>query len=274
MNPLITVFGDELPSYAVLAVIGLSVTSVVTALLLADRGLLRAYYPCFLSAVPGIPLGGKLFGTVSILLSDAYHGISSSIISTFTKSGIVFFGGLFGYISLIALACRIRRISFVSVSDVVALGIPLFHSFGRVGCLLAGCCYGTELSSLPLGIIGPVGQHRVPTQAIEAAFELILFSVLLRWYVVGQRQALDSSGGSLLTKYLALYSSFRFLLEFLRGDVVRGVYFGLSFSQYVSLGILVFIVIRWSLSRMPRASRRFLSFIGVCHQLLHGRSVH
>ena len=43
--------------------------------------------------------------------------------------------------------------------------------------------------------------------------------------------------------YLTLYAIERFLLEFLRGDLERGVYIGISTSQWISLIIIVGCII-------------------------------
>lgn len=114
--------------------------------------------------------------------------------------------------------------------------IPLFHCFGRIGCFLAGCCYGKVLSS-PVVFAGILEFRRIPVQLFEALFEIVLFAVLL---LVGRKKM----GSHLLGVYLTTYAVFRFINEFFRGDEVRGSYFGCSTAQWISMGILLYYVLK------------------------------
>ena len=88
--------------------------------------------------------------------------------------------------------------------------IVLAHAFGRVGCFLAGCCYGKETTSA-LGVIFPgMTTPHLPTQLFEALFELLLFALMV---AVKKKYK-----GHELEMYLYFYSIFRFILEFYRGD--------------------------------------------------------
>lgn len=116
-------------------------------------------------------------------------------------------------------------------ASLTAPAIPLFHVFGRVGCFLGGCCYGLPSAWGFVYRYSPVaeanGVSRFPVQLVEAAWNLVLFLLLARL----QRRGRDR----LLPLYLALYAPARFLLEFLRGDAYRGIFLGLSTSQWISL---------------------------------------
>lgn len=149
------------------------------------------------------------------------------------QSGYVFYGGLFGVLLAIYLYTKKDKEYRKSVFQMIAPAIPLFHSFGRVGCFLAGCCYGKELSN-PVTLMG-VHFYNIPIQLIESGVELIIFIVL----VILDRKNKEYD---LLKIYLILYAIVRFLDEFLRGDIIRGIYFGLSTAQWISFAILCYYI--------------------------------
>ncbi|MFR0732977.1 MAG: prolipoprotein diacylglyceryl transferase family protein [Oscillospiraceae bacterium] len=145
--------------------------------------------------------------------------------------GSVFYGGLLGasWRALLYLAPEGAALGPLGQPD--SPGHPLFHVFGRVGCFLGGCCYGLPSAWGFVYRYSPVaeanGVSRFPVQLVEAAWNLVLFLLLARL----QRRGRDR----LLPLYLALYAPARFLLEFLRGDAYRGIFLGLSTSQWISL---------------------------------------
>lgn len=151
--------------------------------------------------------------------------------------GAVFYGGLLGGLAAGALYLRIRRLPFAAYADIAAPAIPLFHAFGRIGCFLGGCCYGIpwEGGITYTRALSPEanGVARFPVQLLESALLFALFFLLAALFRLGALR------GKLLALYLAVYAVLRFLLEFLRGDAIRGVYFGLSTSQWISLAILL-----------------------------------
>ena len=165
--------------------------------------------------------------------------------------GMVFYGGLIFGLLFGALYCKIRRINLSAFSDCFAVGIPLFHFFGRLGCFFSGCCYGIESSfgfTFHDAIVQSAnGVQRFPVQLLESFLNLIIFAVLLLLF----RKRIFK--GRLIYIYLVLYSAVRFSDEFLRGDAYRGIYFGLSLSQWISiiLFVLSLILIRISNKKSP-----------------------
>ena len=120
--------------------------------------------------------------------------------------------------------------------------ITIAHGFGRVGCFMAGCCYGIETDSW-LGVQFPHLAHAVyPTQLFEALF-LFALSAILFYIAIKKRSAYT------LPLYLLSYGIFRFCLEFLRGDNRGELLSSLSPSQWFSIiaiisAILVFFIIK------------------------------
>ena len=130
--------------------------------------------------------------------------------------GLVFYGGLIGASIACILYVRSKKLPLWKVADVLAPSIALGHSFGRIGCLMNGCCYGNACD-LPWAIHFPdnhptrgAGVH--PTQIYEAALNLGLYAALAWLY---RRKKFD---GQVFALYLISYAVLRAFVEFFRGD--------------------------------------------------------
>lgn len=131
--------------------------------------------------------------------------------------------------------------------EFVTPAFVLFHAFGRIGCLLGGCCYGFELAS-PI-TIGLVRLDHFPIQAVESAAEFIILLLIEKTHLREHK----------FISYIGLYSVFRFTAEFFRGDAVRGIWFGLSTSQWIALftaGVVIAMIIRNIPERTHKAETR------------------
>ena len=169
----------------------------------------------------------------------------------FDKGGLMFYGGLFGAIVVIALFSRAKKVSLIRVLDLCAAVLPLGHAFGRVGCFLNGCCFGRVCESalsvtypahspawweqVGEGLIGrgaPESLPVLPSQLIEAVANLVLFAAL---FALARRKP---SKGFLSGVYLICYAAIRFITETLRSDP-RMMVGPLTISQFLSLCLLV-----------------------------------
>lgn len=155
--------------------------------------------------------------------------------------GSVFYGGLLGGILAAFIYCKIKKYDIKTYSDIISIYIPLFHCFGRIGCFFMGCCYGIESN---IGILYPIHDNNeiiyknvIPVQLIEALCNFIIFIYINNLY--------NKNHKNILQKYLLLYSITRFLLEFLRGDSIRGFILFFSTSQIISLLILIVLCVNY-----------------------------
>ena len=98
--------------------------------------------------------------------------------------GFVIYGALIGGVLGVVLFCRYKKLNCLSYFDLAVPSVALAQGFGRIGCLLAGCCYGRETDS-PLGIVfhtseyAPNGIALMPTQIISSALNFVHFAILL-----------------------------------------------------------------------------------------------
>lgn len=128
-----------------------------------------------------------------------------------------------------------------NVYVIAPASITIAHGIGRIGCFLAGCCYGKETDSI-FGILFPGMANPVyPTQLFEAIFLLILSAIL---FLIAYKKESTIT----MSLYLVLYGIFRFLIEFIRGDDRGGTILSLSPAQFISIiavitGVVLFFVI-------------------------------
>lgn len=169
------------------------------------------------------------------------EAVSGQYLRSIVSGGFIFYGGLLGSVLAVKIACRFFSLTFGKTISILTPAMPLAHALGRMGCALVGCCYGRE-TQLFIGICytdsvyAPNGIRLFPVQAMEAAADLVLFGVLV-WILWRKKDSSEPSG--VFETYLAAYACIRFLLEFLRGDSVRGHWGWLSTSQWISLFILL-----------------------------------
>lgn len=152
------------------------------------------------------------------------------------SEGFVVYGGIIAGMLAAILYCKKKKLIFLDYFDLTAPSIAMAQGFGRIGCFLAGCCYGRE-TELPIGVIfpegalAPAGIRLLPTQLISSVGNFLIMAILLTAYPRRKRK------GDTGFLYMLLYGVGRFLIEFLRNDE-RGAVGGLSTSQFISLFIV------------------------------------
>lgn len=190
---------------------------------------IRESNPISSTAIYFTALMGFTWVGSKILFLVTSIGIDQSVLilkpSFWLGGGLVFYGGLIGGVIYSWIYFKIHKISFKNISFLVII-LSFTHALGRIGCFLAGCCFGVKSESL----ISVHIHHadRIPVQLIEA-FCLILLGLYL-WKLWR-----DNKRNYILFTYFISYSLIRFILEFLRDDQIRGVFYGLSTSQWISI---------------------------------------
>ena len=232
----------HLPMYGIMFMLGITVSLLYSRFVAAKTSKVNKddllYGACF--ALVGGITGAKL---LSILTSIDYIIKYQIPFMDVMKNGFVFYGGFLGGALGYFIYAKVYKIPFFGLTDNAVQSLPLGHAFGRIGCFCAGCCYGKETTSF-LGVIYthpadpycPVGVKLFPTQLFESAFCLILFFALL----TVKRKCKYIRTGVLTIIYLLSYGTFRFLIEFLRGDEARRSFLTLSTSQWISLVLIIF----------------------------------
>lgn len=202
-----------------------------------------------LYAVIGVMIGAKLLYLLTMLPEVISHWdafvAEPRLFSALFRGGFVFYGGLIGGIYGVYRYARRYRLCFLPLVDVLVVAVPLIHCFGRVGCFFAGCCYGMPYDGpgaviYPENAFGLSGVSLFPLPLAEALGNLLIFLLLMG--VGARRRAVGTVTGI----YLCVYAIFRFVLEFFRYDTLRGIWLGLSTSQWlgtVLFGVGLFLLI-------------------------------
>jgi phosphatidylglycerol:prolipoprotein diacylglycerol transferase len=194
---------------------------------------------CALSAI----VGAKL---MMILVDfNYYREHPGEILSLATlEAGGVFYGGLIAALGVSWWYMRKRGLPGWKTADVFAPAIALGHAIGRLGCFSAGCCWGVQCH-LPWAVtftnpaahdlVGvPLGVPLHPTQLYESAAEFVIFAILYRRF---QR---EHAPGAIISLYLMLYSTARFIVEFFRYHEQGNLWGGpLDTSQWISIALFL-----------------------------------
>lgn len=181
-------------------------------------------------------IGGKFF---LIFESPSFYAAHPG--DLLSGSGFVFYGSLLFAIPTMLWFFRKHKIPVLSMLDVMAIVTCILHTLGRIGCFMAGCCYGKPTLT-NFGVIftdtrcqaEPLNTRLYPTQLFEAG---LIFSILLGLLLFKKRKQFE---GQLFLIYLMAYAGGRAVLEIYRGDLDRGFVIDgwLSNSQFISLIII------------------------------------
>jgi phosphatidylglycerol:prolipoprotein diacylglycerol transferase len=177
-------------------------------------------------------IGGRALYVIS---NPAYYMTNPLAAINLSEGGLVWYGAFTLGLFAAALYMSVNRMRFWNVMDMASPYIALGQAFGRIGCLLNGCCYGIAApDGFPLGVVFPGSAVvRYPAQ-IYSSLALILIFVILRLWQDKRRFE-----GEVFLGYLMLYSCKRFLIEFLRGDNPRIL---LNLTQAQMMSITVFLI--------------------------------
>jgi len=165
----------------------------------------------------GAILGARTLYVISYWREQFAGGAFSEIFMVW-KGGLVFYGGLIGATLSGILYIRRKKLPLWKVADIIAPSIALGYVFGRIGCLLNGCCYG-RACDLPWAIHFPEGSplnsptypvH--PTQLYDSLLNLGLYAALAWLY---RHKKFD---GQVFAVYLVCYALLRSFVEMFRGD--------------------------------------------------------
>ncbi len=249
MLPYIGIFGVSIPTYGLISVLGVFAAGLVSLSVVKKRSIdIYGFLSTAIAAAAGLFVGAHLLYSltriedIAYVLShydhyDGFWDFAQKLLRP--MSGMVFYGGLYGGLLAGFIFAIAKRYPVGEMGDVFAVFIPLFHAFGRVGCFFAGCCYGVESEFGIAGRVYAVGMRestkRFPVQLLEALCLLLLFAVMLS---LCKR---EKARGKLIFIYLISYAVLRFILEFFRGDEIRGRLLMFSTSQWISILTIIWV---------------------------------
>jgi phosphatidylglycerol:prolipoprotein diacylglycerol transferase len=167
--------------------------------------------------IVGAILGARTLYVVSYW-RESFEGKPVAEIFMVWKGGLVYYGGLVGSSIACILYTRLKKLPLWKVADILSPSIALGYVFGRMGCLLNGCCYG-RACDLPWAIRFPADNPLQPptypvhpTEIYDSLLNLGLYAFLAWLY---RRKKFD---GQVFGVYLVCYAVLRSFVEMFRGD--------------------------------------------------------
>ena len=249
MHLYTNLFGIVIPSYGLMIAIGVVLSNLVGMLVLKrehldfnDFMILEAY--CILGAFIGAKV---LYLIITFRYIDWNRILDYKYFNDLMIGGFVFYGGLIGGLLFIYLGGKIHKIKSEKYIKNFIFLIPFIHCFGRIGCFMAGCCYGIPYHGIgsvvfPEGSFAPAGVDLFPVQLVEAICLMIIAVVILVLMFLYRFEYT-------VELYLLMYGIVRFILENYRYDDIRGRVAKLSISQWISVIMVGIAIISYSFSK-------------------------
>lgn len=237
MHPLLIKIGTiEVYSYGILIAIGF----LVSLHFLKQKARKAGYSVQKISDLAFYGLGiGMLGGRVLYVLTtwETYKDRPLDIFKIW-EGGFVFYGGLITGVGSLYFLSRRYKFSFLKILDMSAPTMAIGHAFGRIGCFLAGCCYGRACDlGFPLAVqfndpmsLAPKHVWLHPAQLYDSLNAFIIFGLTEFLY---KKKTWD---GQIAIIYCFLYAVGRLIVESFRGDADRGFLFNgqVSTSQFIA----------------------------------------
>ncbi|MDD7795096.1 prolipoprotein diacylglyceryl transferase [Clostridium sp. 'White wine YQ'] len=248
---LFEIFGVEVYGYGFMIALGI----IIAILLIDKRGKKRGYnvdhiFNMTLIAVLSGVIGGKVLYYITEWKSIINE---PKLLIDNIGAGFVIYGAIIGGAIGVVLYSRKKGWNLLEIFDLIIPTVALAQGFGRIGCFLAGCCYGKE-TDLPIGVVfpenslAPFGVRIIPTQLFSAVFDILLSLILFRYDLRNKKN------GRVFALYLIIYSTGRFIIEFFRDDP-RGAVSVLSTSQFISIFTLIAGILLFNISKILKREK-------------------
>jgi len=203
----------------------------------------------------GAFVGGKFF---FYLENPSFYFSSFENLTTNFRNGFVFYGSLITVVPMVVWYFRKHSLPVWPMLDIMAFLALILHTFGRVGCFLAGCCYGQPTDG-PLFVeyhnrlaVAPTDVHLHPTQLYSIT---LLVSIFLLLWMFKRHKRFE---GQLFMLYIMVYAFGRALIEVFRGDISRGFLIEDWVSHSQGISILLIATIAFFYVRRIRSTKHEL----------------
>jgi phosphatidylglycerol:prolipoprotein diacylglycerol transferase len=250
MWPVLLDLGFPITSYGLFGALGFLVASFYAMARAARVGMPG-------NRVVDVLVAGGVFGVLGARVVYLVQTGDTASFFALRSGGLVFYGALLA-LPMAAVVARLRELPILPLADEIAVALPLVHAISRIGCLLAGCCWGAP-TDLPWGLTysdplapAPHGIALHPAVLYEAIGLLGLAGALTLFAPFKTRD------GQTMFAYLTGYAVLRSIVELWRGDDRGTLLFdALSFSQGVSLlvvplaGLVLLVLPRFLAPTMP-----------------------
>ena len=173
---------------------------------------------------------GTLFGAKYFTLLTNFNKFKDNI--DFKKIGLSSYGAIIGILILLIIFAKQYKKNFKDLINNILPAIPLMYGISKIGCFLAGCCYGIKYNG-PLSITykyslsAPKNISLLPIQIIET----ITFILIYLYISKKKKENKNIIGITLLLCGLS-----KFLLDYLRMNHIDKI---LTVNQIVSIPFII-----------------------------------
>jgi phosphatidylglycerol:prolipoprotein diacylglycerol transferase len=170
----------NIPGYGFMIGIGFIIALIIGELRAKKKGLDKE---CVLDmAIIAIVTG--FLGAKLLFVIVNFKDFLEAPLSFLGSSGFVVYGGIIAGVVCCILYCHFKKIKFMQYFDIIIPEVAIAQGFGRIGCFLAGCCYGRVTTSsfgviFPADSFAPSGVKLIPTQLISAVGDFVIAAVLI-----------------------------------------------------------------------------------------------
>ena len=239
MHPYISIFNVTIGSFSFLTYVYVFISFFIFFFSF-EKKWIPSHITLFLILFFSSSYGGKLFH----ILLEKPELLKKQTIMLEKADGLVFYGGFFAGLILYPILIRILypKEKSKKLWDLAAILVAFGYGLLRIGCFLAGCCWG-RICSLPWAVqyfnpnsVMPfLGVPVHPVQLYDSFLSFLIMGLLVYLYK-------KKSKVSLIGIFCILHPIARFITEFFRGDTYRGenVIWFFSTSQFISLFVLIF----------------------------------
>jgi phosphatidylglycerol:prolipoprotein diacylglycerol transferase len=190
-----------------------------------------------LPTILGVIIGGRI-GYVTFYNFEYYKAHPLVIFKTW-EGGMSFHGGLIGVIIAIFIFCKINKISFLKIMDLISAAAPIGIFLGRIANFINGELYG-RYSNMPwaMRFLPYETIKRHPTQLYEAAAEGIITFIIVNIFFIKYQSYKTPAKTSGV--FLISYSVFRIIIEnFREPDISLGFFWScITMGQILSMPML------------------------------------
>jgi phosphatidylglycerol---prolipoprotein diacylglyceryl transferase len=253
---LLHIYGPfNIYSFSIMLGLGLLALLTLAGRRVAQLGI--AQTDTFINGFVESALAGIIGGRILHILREWHQYTSFTEMVSIWHGGLSILGAILAALFYALWYTKRSRMPLLPALDAVALYAPLAHAIARLGCFLAGCCYGKPtalwwaITYTNPEVVAPLHVQLHPTQLYSSLFFLAIFLfirfVAYRWC---------TKSGEIVLMYLMCTSLERGLIDFLRGDRMIDSSFSLipvhwlSWDQWIALSMFSLSCIGFIFSKL------------------------
>jgi phosphatidylglycerol:prolipoprotein diacylglycerol transferase len=104
-----------------------------------------------------------ILGFIGAFIFDAYSQNIALTFDNLNQIGLTFLGGLLSGLLVLVVCLRLASLPVLPTLNIMATPFCIAHFFGRLGCFMAGCCFGSPTNSILVSLFQSTVYHTITT---------------------------------------------------------------------------------------------------------------